>query len=243
MRHNLFRLILVLVAAVMVMSACGTPATPTEEPPAPTQEIQATEAPAPTEAPPPTAEPFVFGVLLVGAKNDQGWSQAHYDAGLYIEQNIPNSKMLYLENVYSGSPAYPGQTASQLADQLVSQGAKLIVFNSDDMKDEALKFAQANPNIYVIGASDDWTWKDGKNYQPSPNQIDIMGRMEYGKMIAGCTAALTTKTGKIGYLGPLINDETRRLASSAYLGARYCWDTVLGKDPADLKFKVTWIGF
>ena len=243
MRHNLFRLILVLVAAVMVMSACGTPATPTEEPPAPTQESQATEAPAPTEAPPPTAEPFVFGVLLVGAKNDQGWSQAHYDAGLYIEQNIPNSKMLYLENVYSGSPAYPGQTASQLADQLVSQGAKLIVFNSDDMKDEALKFAQANPNIYVIGASDDWTWKDGKNYQPSPNQIDIMGRMEYGKMMAGCAAALTTQTGQVGYLGPLINDETRRLASSAYLGARYCWDTVLGKDPADLKFKVTWIGF
>jgi len=243
MRHNLFRLILVLVAAVMVMSACGTPATPTEEPPAPTQESQATEAPAPTEAPPPTAEPFVFGVLLVGAKNDQGWSQAHYDAGLYIEQNIPNSKMLYLENVYSGSPAYPGQTASQLADQLVSQGAKLIVFNSDDMKDEALKFAQANPNIYVIGASDDWTWKEGKNYQPSPNQIDIMGRMEYGKMMAGCAAALTTQTGQVGYLGPLINDETRRLASSAYLGARYCWDTVLGKDPADLKFKVTWIGF
>ncbi|NTW09059.1 MAG: BMP family ABC transporter substrate-binding protein, partial [Anaerolineaceae bacterium] len=45
------------------------------------------------------------------------------------------------------------------------------------------------------------------------------------------------------YLGPLINDETRRLTASAYLGARYCWEDVLGKDPADLKFKVTWIGF
>jgi simple sugar transport system substrate-binding protein len=67
--------------------------------------------------------------------------------------------------------------------------------------------------------------------------------MEYGKMIAGCAAALTTKTGQIGYLGPLINDETRRLASSAYLGARYCWSEYLGKNPADLKFKVTWIGF
>jgi simple sugar transport system substrate-binding protein len=66
--------------------------------------------------------------------------------------------------------------------------------------------------------------------------------MEYGKMIAGCSAALSTQTGQIGYLGPLINDETRRLASSAYLGAKYCW-TKAGKDPADLKFKVTWIGF
>ena len=28
---------------------------------------------------------------------------------------------------------------------------------------------------------------------------------------------MTTETGKIGYLGPLINDETRRLAASAFL--------------------------
>jgi len=67
--------------------------------------------------------------------------------------------------------------------------------------------------------------------------------MEYGKMMAGCAAALSTQTGKIGYLGPLINDETRRLAASAYLGARYCWTNYLGNDAADLEFKVTWIGF
>jgi simple sugar transport system substrate-binding protein len=73
--------------------------------------------------------------------------------------------------------------------------------------------------------------------------VDIMGRMEYMKMIAGCAAALTTQTGKIGFLGPLINDETRRLAASAFLGAKYCWTNVLGKDPAALTFTVTWIGF
>ena len=54
---------------------------------------------------------------------------------------------------------------------------------------------------------------------------------------------MTTQTGQIGYLGPLINDETRRLASSVYLGARYAWVNYLKKDPAKLKFKVTWIGF
>jgi len=70
-----------------------------------------------------------------------------------------------------------------------------------------------------------------------------MGRMEYMKEIAGCAAALTTQTGKIGYLGPLINDETRRLSSSAFLGAQYCWTQVLKNDPAKLSFKVTWIGY
>jgi simple sugar transport system substrate-binding protein len=249
MRKKLMIFALLVMAFALALTACGPAATTA----APATQAPATEAPAvpvllptatlapvvPTTAP----EPFVFGMLLVGPHNDQGWSQAHYEAGLYVEQKIPGSKMLYLENVYSGSPAYPGQTASQLAEQLVSQGAKLIVFNSDDMKDEALKFANSHPEIYIVGASDDWTWKDGKNYQASPNQVDIMGRMEYGKMIAGCAAALTTQTGKIGYLGPLINDETRRLASSAYLGAKYCWTNVLQNDAASLGFKVTWIGF
>jgi simple sugar transport system substrate-binding protein len=70
-----------------------------------------------------------------------------------------------------------------------------------------------------------------------------MGRMEFGKMMGGCAAALTTQTGQIGYLGPLINDETRRLANSAYLGARYCWEQYRGEDPAALQFSVNWIGF
>ena len=119
----------------------------------------------------------------------------------------------------------------------------MIIFNSDDMKDGAYAFAKAHPDIPVIHASGDGAWKEGKDYQNLPNLGNIMGRMEYGKMIAGAAAALTTKTGKIGYLGPLINDETRRLAASAYLGARYAWTEYLGKDPADLQFKVNWIGF
>jgi simple sugar transport system substrate-binding protein len=106
-----------------------------------------------------------------------------------------------------------------------------------------VKFAEAHPDIFVIMSSGSQVWKEGRNYQPLPNMINIMGRMEYGKMIAGVAAAMTTQSGQIGYLGPLINDETRRLAASVYLGARYAWTNYLKKDPARLKFKVTWIGF
>jgi simple sugar transport system substrate-binding protein len=223
MRKTVMTFALLAMALIMVLTACGGTGGSSKLA--------------------PLGKSFTFGMLLVGPHNDQGWSQATYDGGLYVEQHVTGAKMIYLENVYSGSPSYPGQTASQLAEKLVAQGAKLIFFNSDDMKDEALKFAQAHPDIYVIGVSDDWTWKAGKNYQASPNQVDIMGRMEYMKMVAGCSAALTTQTGKIGFLGPLINDETRRLASSAFLGAKYCWTNVLKNDPAKLSFKVTWIGF
>ena len=78
----------------------------------------------------------------------------------------------------------------------------------------------------------------------SPGQHDQHhGQDGIHEVVAGAAAALTTKTGKIGFLGPLINDETRRLASSAYLGAKYAWVNYLKKDPAKLEFKVTWIGF
>lgn len=184
-------------------------------------------------------EPFVFGMLLVGPYNDGGWSQAHYEAGKYVEEKY-GAKMIYLDKV---NPAdRPGTTPDQLAEELVAQGAQLVIFNSDDMKDASTTFAKANPDIYVIMASGDQVWPDGKNYEEIPNLMNIMGRMEYGKMLAGCAAAVASETGKIGYLGPLINDETRRLTASAYLGAKYCWEQA-GNDAADLEFKVTWIGF
>jgi len=187
------------------------------------------------------SEKFIFGILMVGAYNDQGWSQAHYDAGLYVQDKLPNTEMIYIDKVNTADR--PGTTPAQLAEELVAKGAKLIIFNSDDMKDSAHEFTAAHPDIPVIHASGDGAWKDGNAYQNLPNLVNVMPRMEYGKEIAGCAAALSSSTGKIGYLGPLINEETRRLASSAYLGAKYCWEKVAGKDPAELTFEVKWIGF
>lgn len=191
----------------------------------------------------PAAKPqeYIFGMLFVGPWNDHGWSQAHYEAGKYVERKVPGTKMLYVDKV---NPAdRPGTTPAQLAESLVAKGAKLIVFNSDDMKDGAIEFTRAHPDIKVIHSSGDSAWKEGKDYKNLPNLANLMGRIEYSKMIAGAAAALESKTGKIGYLGPLINDETRRLVAAAYLGARYAWIKYRGRDPKELSFKVTWIGF
>jgi simple sugar transport system substrate-binding protein len=114
---------------------------------------------------------------------------------------------------------------------------------SDDMKDGALAAAAAHPDVPMVWSSGDNAWADGKDYRADLTNLgNSMGRMEFGKMIAGCAAALTTQTGSISYLGPLINDETRRLVNSAYLGANYCWTTVLGNE-TPVEFEVNWIGF
>jgi len=224
-------LIAMLMVMALVLSACQ-PAAPAEP------EAPAEEPAAPAEEP---MEEFTIGLLLVGPYNDKGYSQAHYEAGEYVVENVPGVKMIYLDKVNTADR--PGTTGVQLGEELVAQGAKLVVFNSDDMKDDAIEFTKKHPEIFVIHASGDSVWKDGENYQELPNMVNLMGGMEYGKMIAGCNAALHTQSGSIGYLGPLINEETRRLAASAYLGARYCWENYLEKDPADLSFRVTWIGF
>lgn len=237
MRNKILVLASLLVLVALIASACGGGATP-----APTEEPEPVETEVTVEeTEPPASDKFIFGMLLVGPYNDHGYSQAHYEAGLYIQEKLPGSEMIYVDKV---NPAdRPGTTADQLAEDLLSKGAQLIIFNSDDMKDAALTFAQAHPEVPVIHASGDAAWADGKDFKNLPNLGNIMGRMEYGKMMAGCAAALTTESGQIGYLGPLINDETRRLAASAYLGARHCWTEYMGNDAADLKFKVTWIGF
>jgi simple sugar transport system substrate-binding protein len=251
----LWRGIAVLIILAFALSACQPAATTTPEPAAPAApatEVPAAPAPveptAPAEEPaaPPAEEPatpeeFVFGVLLVGPYNDRGYSQAHYEAAEYVVENMPGARMVYLDRVNTADR--PGTTAAQLAEELVQQGAQLVIFNSDDMKDDAVEFTRNNPDVFVIHASGDTVWEEGENYSPLANMANLMGRMEYGKMIAGCDAALHSQTGQIGYLGPLINEETRRLTASAYLGARYCWENYRGNDPADLTFRVTWIGF
>jgi simple sugar transport system substrate-binding protein len=180
---------------------------------------------------------MTFGILMVGPYNDHGWSQAHYDAGKYIEKRIPGTRMIYIDKV---NPAdRPGVTIPQLVDDLVAKGCTLIIANSDDMKDGIREAALKHPETFFLHISGD----DVLTGKAPPNLSNLMGRIEYAKMMAGFAAAMTTRTGKIGYLGPLVNEETRRVAAAAYLGARYAWDQVLKKNPADLQFQVTWIGF
>ncbi len=182
-------------------------------------------------------KPLTFGLLLVGPYNDKGYSQAQYEGGKYVEERLPGAKMLYLDKV---NPAdRPGFTIPQLVDDLAAKGATLILAGSDDMKDGIGEAAAQHPELTFVHISGD----DVLTGKAPKNLGNLFSKMEYAKMMAGFSAAMTTKTGKIGFLGPLINDETRRLADAAFLGARYAWEKVRGQKPEDLSFKVNWIGF
>ncbi|MBP6015631.1 MAG: BMP family ABC transporter substrate-binding protein [Candidatus Promineofilum sp.] len=195
------------------------------------------ETAAPAEEPAAAAEPITIGMILVGPKNDHGWSQAHYEGGEFVVENIPGTELIVFESL---NPAdKPEATLEGVVDDMVAEGATLILTTSDEFEEDTLGAAEKYPDVTFINVSGD----DAKTGEAPPNLGNLMGRMEDMKAIAGCAAALETQTGKIGYLGPLINFETRRLTASAYLGARYCYENYRGMAPEDLGFAVSWIGF
>ena len=189
-------------------------------------------------------EGFKIGLIMVGPGNDRGYSQAHLEGVEYAIEQLGLSvedDLLTLE--FANTSDTPGLSLPRTAQDMVDLGAELIIFNSDDMRDGAFEAAEQLPDVPMIWVSGDSAWEDGKDFQPGfSNLANVWGQMIFGKMIAGCAAALETETGEIAYLGPLTNDETRRLVNSAYLGAQYCWEN-FRDEPADLGFSVTYMGF
>jgi simple sugar transport system substrate-binding protein len=180
---------------------------------------------------------FIFGMVLVGPKDDRGWSQAHYEGGLYVEENVEGAQMLYFESLNSADS--PQTTLADVVQLFVDEGAQLVITTSDAFEEDTVAVAAQYPDVVFINVSGD----DVLTGEAPSNMGNIMAMSEWPRLISGCAAALTTETGKLGYIGPLINAETRRVASSAFLGAQYCWENYRGEDPTDLSFEVTWIGF
>jgi len=196
----------------------------------------------------------IFGVVLVGPNDDRGWSTSHYEAGLYVEENLPGSQMLFFESL---NPAdTPETTLMDVVEIMVDDGATVIFTTSDSFEEDTNGVAEVFPDVTFINITGsnaiqasgivegDHAIEHELPELPSANVGNFNGYMEIPRMIAGCAAALTSETGSIGYLGALINPETRRLAASSYLGARYCADNYRDDISADdISFEVVWIGF
>ena len=205
-------------------------------------------------APAAAQDETVFGVVLVGPNDDRGWSTSHYEAGLYVEENMPGATMLSFESL---NPAdSPETTLMDVVELMVDDGASVIFTTSDSFEEDTNVVAAAFPDVTFINitgsnaisgsaiAEGDHAIMHELPEMTLANVGNFNVYMELPRMLAGCAAALTSESGSIGYLGALINPETRRLAASSYLGARYCADKYRDDISAeDISFEVVWIGF
>ncbi len=106
------------------------------------------------------SESFKLGLILVGPQDDHGWSQAQFEGASYAVSKA-GGELITIDKV---NPAdSPNVTVPQVVEDMISQGANLILATSDDMKDGILEAAAAHPDTPMIWASGDTAWSDGED--------------------------------------------------------------------------------
>jgi simple sugar transport system substrate-binding protein len=134
-----------------------------------------------------TDEEFIFGVILVGPYNDHGWSEAHYQAGKYVEEHVPNTKMIYLDKLNASDR--PGTTLEQAVEDMINQGAQMILTTSDDFAADTDVVAAKYPDI--LSSTIRRPRAHGARLQ---ERHQLYVQEEYMKAVAGCAASLKTQT-------------------------------------------------
>jgi len=211
MRNTLSKIALLAVIFVLTLSACGPKVVPTQ----PATEAPATEPPA-TEPPSgglqiPDVEEGKFNVamVLIGPHDDGGWSQAHYEGLVYVEENVPNTHTAYIENVPEGADS------EQVFRALARKGFDLILGTSFGYMDPMETVAGEFPDsmfIHLTGIKSNTT-----------NFGNLMGAMEDMKYLAGMLAGARAKKDgvlKIGYMATFPIPEEIRLGNAIALGMK-----------------------
>jgi len=232
MSKKIWLFIAVSLVLSMLVAACAPAAAP-----APTQapaqpQPAATTAPVATTAPAPAAGTFQIpevqegkfniAAVLIGPHDDGGWSQAHYEGLKYVEQNMPNSHIAYVENVPEGTES------EQVIRSLARKGFDLILTTSFGFMDPTATVAEEFPDQTFIHISGYKT--NNKNFG------NLFGAMESMKYLAGQIAGARAKKDgnpKVGYMATFPIPEELRLGNAFALG--------MAKTCPECKLDVRWI--
>ncbi len=150
-----------------------------------------------------TKEPTNVGIILNGYKDDQSWSQSHYESLKSSAQEL-NLNIICKEYVTV-------DTIADEIDSLVSEDCKVIIANSDLFKEYIGQAAELYPEIYFFHAS-------GTGY--GKNLCSYFGRMYQARYLAGIVAGLQTETNSIGYVAAMPISEVNRGINAFALGVR-----------------------
>jgi basic membrane protein A len=193
---TLWRLIAVLTVLAMVLAAC-------QSQPEQAEEVGGFQIPAAEE------DKFNVAMVLIGPHDDGGWSQAHFEGLEYIQENVPNTHIAYIENVPEGADS------EQIFRSLARKGFDLIFGTSFGYMDGMETVAEEFPEsifIHISGYK-----SNGENFG------NLFGAMENMKYLAGMLAGARAKMDgnpKLGYMGTFPIPEELRLGNAIALGMK-----------------------
>ena len=206
-KFSLIASLAMLVA--LLLGACAPAAVaPTA---APTQPPVATEAPtqapteAPTEAPADTGPCLKIGALYGGPITDAGYNQAMHEAVMAIKDNIDCVEIIEAENV----PDEAGATTTM--ENMISQGAKLIIATAFNHQYPALDLSKKYPDVKFEHAGG---WEMGENF------ANFFGTPPDGWYLMGQAAAKMTESNKLGFVAAFPLGWTSTFINAFELGAQ-----------------------
>ena len=197
-------LIALLVASSLVVAGCAAPAT--QAPPADTEApSEATEAPA-EEAPPAAEEPFKIAFVYVAPIGDLGWTWAHDQGRLMVEEEFGDAvETAYIELVPEGPEA------ERVIRDFAQKGYDLIITTSWGYMDPTITVAQEFPETWFVHIS---------GYKTADNVSTVFGRMYQPRYLSGLVAGAATESNIIGYAAAFPIPEVIRGINAFTLGVK-----------------------
>ncbi|MCL6549421.1 MAG: BMP family ABC transporter substrate-binding protein [Acidothermus cellulolyticus] len=174
-----WKIAVVLVSVAMVVAACGGSGG---------TGASRSSRPLSTAGGGGTSSDLRIGEIMTGPVSDNSWNYRQSIA-LKLMESKYDAKTTYIESV-------PVADASQDAQQLVSNGYNVIIFNSPAFFNSALQLARQNSNITVIAVSAALSIPD----QPRNLWLE-QAKFAPADYVMGYAAALVANGPKVCYLG------------------------------------------
>ncbi|HEV8437523.1 MAG TPA: BMP family ABC transporter substrate-binding protein [Methylomirabilota bacterium] len=141
---------------------------------------------APLAAPEAAAQSKLkVGILHVGSINDAGYNQAHAEGVQIMKKNLPEVEVIEVENVPEGADA------ERVMENMIKQGAKLVIPASFGYLEPALRVAQKYPDVKFMHPG---------GYKRAANLGTYWASTPEAFYLMGIAAGKTTKTNKLGYV-------------------------------------------
>ncbi|MBU5485377.1 BMP family ABC transporter substrate-binding protein [Clostridium sp. MSJ-11] len=145
------------------------------------------------------------GFIYVGPTTDGGYTYTHDQGRLYLEKEL-NVPTMYKESV-------PEDTAKaeKVIEDMINQGANVIIGTSFGYMDAMEKQAKKHKDVKFLHCSGNKTAENMSNY---------FGRIYEARYLSGIVAGMKTKTNKIGYVAAFPLPEVVRGINAFTLGVQ-----------------------
>jgi simple sugar transport system substrate-binding protein len=155
-------------------------------------------------------KPLVIGFIYVGPKDDYGYNQAHAEGAAGIAK-LPGVKI-----VEQASVPETTEVQEAMRNMIEQDGATIVFPTSFGYFDpHILKLAKDYPEVQFFHCGG--RYEEGKHPK---NVGSYFGYIDEAQYVAGIVAGLTSKTGKLGFVGAKPIPQVLRNINSFTLGAR-----------------------